>query len=162
MRRLSILLLVTLAALLAGPSAQAAEVFHERVPVDDRFVNDQSCGFPVEVHITGVAIIIEQHGNDGSFRLFVGQPQIKATMTNLDTGETITVNISGPLHITEQPDGSFTAVETGLWAHRVNPETGEAGLFLAAGRRISTVDAEGNESVQFVGHVIDLCAELAA
>jgi hypothetical protein len=58
--------------------------------------------------------------------------------------------------------GASPRVETGLWARSENPKTGERGLFQSAGRRVITVDAEGNETVRFVGRVIDLCAQLAA
>jgi hypothetical protein len=161
MRRLFVVVLVTVAALMAGPSALAAPPFHERVPVDDVFVGE-SCGFPVEVHITGFAVIIEREGKDGSFHFIVAQPQIKATLTNLDTGEAITVNIAGPTHVTESPDGSFTFVGTGTWLRSTNPETGEPGLFQSAGRFGVTVDAEGNETFFEVGRFVDLCPRLAA
>lgn len=160
MRRLVVVLLVTLAALIAGPSAQAAP-FPERVLVDDQFTTD-ACGFPVEVHITGFAIILEWPNEDGGFRFFAAGPQIKATLTNLDTGETITVNIAGPTFVTENADGSFTFVGTGTWLRSTNPETGEPGLFQSAGRFGVTVDAEGNETFFEVGRFVDLCPKLAA
>ena len=53
-------------------------------------------------------------------------------------------------------------METGLWGRLENPKTGERGMFQSAGRRVISVDAEGNESDRFVGRVTDLCAELAA
>jgi hypothetical protein len=162
MRRPISVLLVTLAVLLVGPSAQAAQPTIERSPVDVTFATDEWCGFPIEAHITGFIVHIEWVDKNGNVRIFEAGPQIKWTLTNLDTGETITVNFSGPVHVDENADGGFTAVETGLWGHFTNPETGEPGLFQSAGRRVITVDAEGNESVQFVGRVTDLCAKLAA
>jgi hypothetical protein len=161
MRRLVVVLLVTLAVLMAGPSAQAAQPFRERVLVDDLFTTE-ACGFPVEGHITGFAIILEWPDEDGGFRFFAAGPQIKATFTNLDTGESITVNIAGPTHVTGNADGSFTFVGTGTWARSTNPETGEPGLFLSAGRFGATVDAEGNETFFEVGRFVDLCPKLAA
>ena len=162
MRRLSVVLLVMLAVLLVGPSAQAAPPTIERIPVEDTFVDEESCDFPVEVHITGFIVHIEWVDEDGNIRFIEAAPQLKLTLTNQDTGETITVNVSGPLQVTQNADGGFTAVETGLWGRTENPETGEPGLFQSAGRRVISVDAEGNVSDQFVGRVIDLCGELAA
>ena len=49
------------------------------MPVDDLFTTD-SCSFPVEVHITGFAVIHERTGEDGSFHFFSAGPQIKATL----------------------------------------------------------------------------------
>ncbi len=72
------------------------------------------------------------------------------------------MNVSGPLHVVQNADGGFTAVETGLWGRLENPETGEPGLFQSAGGRVTSVDAEGNESDRSTGRVTDLCAEPAA
>jgi hypothetical protein len=160
MKRLSVLLLVTLAVLLVAPSAQAAQPTVERFPVNDQFIDDETCGFPVETTITGsvVAITFEE----GGVLYIEADPRLKLTLTNLDTGETITANISGPVHVFATADGGLAVLETGLWARFENPETGEPGLFQSAGLLRVTVDAEGNESFQFVGRVTDLCAELAA
>jgi hypothetical protein len=162
MRHLSVVLLVTLAVVLAGPSAQAAPPTIERFPVEDTFVDEESCDFPVDVHVTGFLVHIEWVDQDGNVRFIEAAPQLKLTLTNLDSGETITINVSGPLQVTQNADGGFTAVETGLWGRFENPKTGEPGLFQSAGRRVISVDAEGNVSDQFVGRVTDLCAELAA
>jgi hypothetical protein len=97
MRRLSVLALVTLATLLAAPSAQADEVHHElvptaalaappdtlRIPYQNSFIDEgasAACGFPVQADISGVATIqvwyddagnpirIQIHNNDeGTF-----------------------------------------------------------------------------------------------
>jgi hypothetical protein len=156
-----VVLLVTLAVLMTGPSALADQPFRDRVPVDDLFTTE-SCGFPVEVHITGFAVIMEWPGEDGSFRFFAAGPQIKATLTNLDTGETITINIAGPSFVEENPDGSFTFTGTGTWLRLAHPETHEPGLFWSAGRFGVIVDAEGNETFFERGRLVDLCPRLAA
>jgi hypothetical protein len=88
-------------------------------------------------------------------------PQLKATSTNLATGEGIRVNIAGPAHIIEGADGGFTLVGTGNWGWGSHPDTGEPGLFLTSGRFVLSVDAAGNESFRRVGRLRDLCAELA-
>lgn len=161
MKRPAVVLLLTLLALVAAASsALAAKPTHERIPIDDVFV-DESCGFPVEIHQTGFLIAKEWVDEDGTIRRFEAYPQLKATHTNLVTGESIRVNISGPAHITERPDGSFTLVGTGNWGWDVHPDTGEPGLFLTSGRFVFSVDAQGNESFSRVGRLTDLCAKLA-
>lgn len=161
MKRLAVVLLLTLAAVaVAAPSAQAAPPTHERVPIDDEFT-DGSCGFPVQVHVTGFMLVIEWVDEDGTIRRFEGFPQARTTFTNLITGESITVSAAGSAHITDNPDGSFTAVGTGNWGFPVDPETGEPGVVLLSGRWVF-IEAQGNTSFSFVGQEVDLCAELAA
>ena len=163
MKHRVVVLLVTLAALVAAaPSALAAPPTHEREAIDATFTDEESCGFPVEIHLTGFVLRIEWVDEDGSVRRIEAFPQGKATFTNPDTGESITVNAAGPLHVTENPDGSFTLVGTGNWGFSNHPETGEAGQFQVSGHWVFSLDAEGNESFRFVGRVRDLCAELAA
>jgi hypothetical protein len=74
MKRLAVVLLVTLAALVAAPSAQAAPPTHERVPIDETFT-DESCGFPVQVQLTGFMLVIEWVDEDGTTRRFEAFPQ---------------------------------------------------------------------------------------
>jgi len=162
MKRLAVVFLATLAALVAAaPSAWAAPPTHERVAVDETLI-DESCGFRVQTHVTGVVLTIEWVDQDGTTRRFEAFPQGRATHTNLSTGESITVNTAGPAHTTENPDGSLTVVGTGTWGFSNHPQTGEPGIFQVAGRWMFSIDAQGNESFHFVGRVRDLCAELAA
>jgi hypothetical protein len=161
MKRLLVVLSVALGTLVAGPSALAAPPTHQTIHVDDVFV-DPSCGFPIEGHVTGSFIVIERATKDGGSRVFVAAPTLKAVLTNLNTGSTYTENISGPGHTTVHPDGTSTLVGTGLWGFDLNPQTGEPGASLNAGRLVATYDAAGNEtSFQIIGHVTDLCAKLA-
>jgi hypothetical protein len=161
MKRLAVVFLVTLAALVAAaPSAQAAPPTHEPVPINDEFI-DESCDFPVQVHVTGFMLVIEWVDEDGTIRRFEGFPQARTTFTNSATGESITVSAAGSAHITDNPDGSFTAVGTGTWGFPDDPETGEPGVVLLSGRWVF-IEAQGNTSFSFVGQKVDLCAELAA
>jgi hypothetical protein len=164
MKRLAVVVLATLAALVAAaPIAQAAPPTHERVSIDETFTDREACGFPVEGHATGVMLVIEWVKKDGTTRRFEGFPQGRLTVTNLSTGKRITVNTAGTFHLTENPDGSLTAAGTGNWGFPFDLETGEPGfLLLYSGRWVFSIDAQGNESFRFDGRVIDLCAELAA
>ena len=105
---------------------------------------------------------IEWVGEDGSSHRIEAYPQVKATLTNLATAESITLNIAGPGQFFDNPDGSFTLVGTGNWLWGNHPKTGEPGLFLLSGRFVLSVDAQGNESFRSVGRFVNLCAELAA
>ena len=161
MRRLAVVVLATLAALvMAAPSAQAAPPTHERVPVDDEFI-DESCGFRVQGHATGVMLVIEWVDKDGTTRRFEGFPQGRLTLTNVRTGKSLTVNAAGSAHITENPDGRFTAVGTGNWGFPFDPENGAPGFVLFSGRWVF-IEAQGTTSFRFVGKKVDLCAELVA
>jgi hypothetical protein len=162
MKRLAVVVLLTLlASVAAAPSAQAAPPTHERMPATFDGV-DETCGFPVEVHQTGFVVVIDWVAADGSSHRIEAYPQVKATFTNPSTGQSVTVNIAGPGQFTEGADGSFTLVGTGNWGFDHNPETGEPGIFLLSGRFVFSIDAAGNESLRSVGQVVDLCAQLAA
>jgi hypothetical protein len=163
MKRLAVVFLATLAALVAAvPSAQAAPPTHDLVPINETFTDNEACDFPVQGHVTGFMLIIEWVDEDGTTRRFEGFPQAKLTLTNLTTGKSITANTAGSFHLTENPDGSLTAAGTGNWGFPFDLETGEPGFLLYSGRWVFSIDAQGNESFRFDGRVRDLCTELAA
>ena len=79
MKRLTVVFLVTRGACVAGASsAQAAPPTHQRVPVDQRLL-DQSCGFLVQTHLTGFVLTIAWVDEDGTIRRFTAFPQGRAT-----------------------------------------------------------------------------------
>lgn len=160
MRRLVLVLALTFPFLVAAPSAQAGKPTHERLPNNATFVDD-SCGFPVRFEQTGSLVRITWTAADGSVRVKEAYPQLKATLTNLATGRSITVNIAGPAHISEGADGSFSLIGTGSWFWPFHPDTGAPGLFLTSGRFVFAVDPAGNESFGRSGRIVDLCARLA-
>jgi hypothetical protein len=162
MKRLAVVFLATLAALVAAaPSAQAAPPTHDLVPIDETFTDNEACDFPVQGHATGFMLTIEWVDEDGTTRRFEGFPQAKLTLT-MTTGRSITANTAGAFHLTENPDGSLTAAGTGNWGFPFDLETGEPGFLLYSGRWVFSIDAQGNESFRFDGRVRDLCTELAA
>jgi hypothetical protein len=120
MKRLAVVFLATLAALVAAaPSAQAAPPTHQRVPIDETPFIDRSCGFPVQVQLTGIMLVIEWVDEDGTTRRFEGFPQAKATFTNLGSGETIKVpgGATGP----RSPAWSPSSARRPRLADRVGP-----------------------------------------
>ena len=131
-RRTRIALAAAVAALslaAVAPAAIAGKPTIQRTPFEDHAVS-QSCGFPVQLDAAGTALDISYTDALGNFHTFEAGPQVKQTMTNLITGKTIVVNISGPGQYTFGADGSFTLVGTGLWSWtRVNPATLAPGSF---------------------------------
>lgn len=104
--------------------------------------------------------------SDGSFIvLFTGS--VTNSFTNLETGKTITENISGPSKTIVFPDGSFTTMENGRNEIIIGP--GNAARFglpsvgVLDGRRTTSVAPDGSiTSLSFHGHVVvDVCAALS-
>jgi hypothetical protein len=161
MRRTVLILLAVVAALAVTPAASADKPTREVFgPVPD-FTTDL-CAFPVLVHTIGDTIVITFTDDDGNVtRQNLFFPGNKQVLTNLATGKTLTFPTNGPGFFEFNPDGSGSLTATG-------PALGfqvgdEPGLFWTAGRYVETFDADGNTtSIEFKGHVEDVCAQLAA
>ena len=90
-----------------------------------------------------------------------------ASLTNVESGKTITENISGPSKETDNPDGSLTTTATGLNPIALTPA--DAARFrlptlgVTAGARTVSVAADGSiTSLTLDGHVlVDVCAALS-
>jgi hypothetical protein len=100
---------------------------------------------------------------DGTTSLHVSGT-LKVRLTNQVTGSSVDVNISGPLQLVNNSDGTQSQVSQGrsLWAFEpgIAPELPR--LALISGRVVSSFDADRNFSFQSVsGQVEDLCAVLA-
>ena len=156
MKRLLAVSLIALASLVLIPSALSTAPTIVRTPIDDTFVDDVDCDFPVQFHLVGTDLgIFFDDGNE-----FHAYPQARATLTNLATQRTLTVNIAGPFSWHFGDDGSATLVGTGpalfFFLFQDTP-----GITLLNGRFVLTFDAQGNETFSSVGTTRDLCAELA-
>jgi hypothetical protein len=155
-KRVVVVSLVALASLALAPSALSDPPTIVRTPIDATFFDDVDCGFPVQIHLVGTELSVLR-GEDRAFSAF---PNSRATLTNLDTGTTLTVSTAGPGRITVGADGSVTFVGTGpaifFFLFQGNP-----GITLLTGRFVDSIDAQGNETFSYVGTTRDLCAELA-
>jgi hypothetical protein len=161
MKKMLLVSLLSVTPLLAAASsAVASQPTLERVNISGTFVNE-SCGFPVRIETTGYAVRITWIDADGNTRGIEAAPQARQTLTNLDTGQSIKINIAGPDQFTFNADGTFTFAGTGTWSWVVNVDTDEPGLFLTEGRFVAQVDSAGNFSFTRVGNMVDLCAQLA-
>jgi len=124
------------------------------------------CGFEVKV----TPVVDKEFGKilkvaDGSMTL-LGTGSLQASFTNLQTGKTITENISGPAKITVQPDGSLTALAKGHSGKFLLPaDAARFGLptvSVLAGALTESLAPDGTyTSLSLQGHVlVDVCAAL--
>ena len=165
MRRGLLLLSTVLLALALVSAAAANRPMRVIIPApDDRVITDQ-CAFPVLGHIEGSEIdttFFDRAGNP--VKLLGVFPGNTLTLTNLDTGRSITVGATGSFQLRVERDGSGSAMVTGqgAWPDG-NPITGEPGIWYQSGRVSATFDAEGNTtSINSTGILVDLCAALAS
>jgi hypothetical protein len=160
MRRTVLILLAVVAALAVTPAASADQPTREIFGPFPDFTLDV-CGFPVLFHSIGDTIVSTFTDDEGNVtRQDLHFPGNKQVLTNLDTGKTLTFPTNGPGFFEFNPDGSGSLTVTGPSVGLVVGE--EPGLFWSAGRYVETFDAEGNiTSIEFNGHVEDVCAQLA-
>jgi hypothetical protein len=127
--------------------------------------DDTFCAFPV-----GVDFPVNREyfkvfeTSTGSITLVTGS--VTGTFTNLATGKTITVNLSGPYRVTDS-GGSVTVAFrglTGIIVERARAELlGVPAMSVIAGATAVSVDSAGNfTSVSPKGPVlVDICAALS-
>jgi len=151
MKRLGALacVLVSTAFLAAGP-ASAGQPFKDRASTAPVTLND-ACNFPVLLEPAAPDVINTFVFNNGKF--FATGPQV-LTATNLDSGKSVTINISGTLSFVPTGELSGTLTLTG----RALLEGG----VINAGRSVFEFDASGDlVSSSIVGRQTDLCAQLS-
>src|SRR5215203_4609777 len=152
-------------ALAIASSAIAAQPTREIIPApEDRLITNQ-CSFPVLGHIDGSEIdttFTDRAGNP--IKLLGVFPGNTLTLTNLDTGNSITLGATGSFQLRVEPDGSGSGMVTGqgAWPDG-NPITGEPGIWYQSGRVSATFDAEGDTtSINSTGILVNLCTQLAS
>jgi hypothetical protein len=141
-----------LAALVAAAAALASPPDREPLFFDD-FVAEDVCSFPVLIEVTANKEFVTFF-EDGRI-LITGK--LFARVTNLDTGTSLDLNISGPATITD------TEVSRGRGLFILFPQdAGGPGLVLTSGRVVVMRAEDGfiaNMKVQ--GRTVDLCAALS-
>lgn len=163
MRRGLLLLSTALCALAVVPAATADKPAREIVPAPGDLIISDQCAFPVLGHIDGGEIdttFFDKAGDPARLHgVFPGQT---LTVTNLDSGKSITVVNAGSFTLRAEHDGSLRVSITG---HGPIPNdlTGEPGLwYLNGGQVLVALDAEENvTSVRVTGNLVDLCGQLA-
>ena len=155
-----------LVALAVVPTASASEPSRVIKPAQDDVLITDQCAFPVLAHFDGPEIdttFVDRDGNP--FRLLGVFPGMTVTLTNTETGSSITLGATGSFHLTVEPDGSASLMVTG---HGLVPPDFMAplglkpGIWYLTGRLAATGDADGNlTSVAITGTLVDLCPQLS-
>jgi hypothetical protein len=139
-----------LGALVLAGTAGATKPFKERqVQGPDTL---EACSFPVLIEPTAPDVLNFFIFSDG--KVFGAGPFV-GTATNLDTGKTVKINLSGSFSVVEHSDGTVTVTSHGSVL---------SSLFgtIIHGRTVIQLDANGDVTSSTTnGTVEDLCAELA-
>jgi hypothetical protein len=153
MKRLAgVIATLTLCALVLAGTAGATKPYMERVVIGPDTLSD-TCSFPVLIEPT--APDVQNFFVFGDGEIFGAGPFV-GTATNLDTGKTVKINLSGSFSVVEHSDGTTTITSNGFVLST---------LFgtIFSGHGVIVLDASGNViSRTFNGTERDLCAELAA
>jgi hypothetical protein len=164
MRRGLLALSTVLIAFAVAPVAMANKPTREVNPVQDDMVIAGECAFPVLAHIDGGEIVTSFTDKAGNLvKQIVVFPANTVTLTNLDSGKSITLVATGSFQGRAHPDGSVSFKITGHGAFPGNPITGELGVWYLSGRLFANFDADGNlMSTGSTGNLVDLCPRLAS
>jgi hypothetical protein len=151
MKRLSgVTAALVLGVLALAGTAGATKPFMER-QVQGPFTLE-ACSFPVLIQPTAPDVFNFFIFSDG--KIFGAGPFV-GTATNLDTGKTVKINLSGSFSVVENSDGTTTITSNGFVL---------SSLFgtIFSGHGVIVLDASGNViSRTSNGTERDLCAELA-
>jgi hypothetical protein len=150
MKRLAgIVAALTFGALVLAGTAGATKPFMERdVQGPDTL---EACSFPVLIQPTAPDVSNFFIFSDGKI---LGSGPFVGTATNLDTGKTIKINLSGSFSVVEHSDGTVTITSHGAVL---------SSLFgtIIHGRTVIQLDANGDVTSSTTnGTKEDLCAEL--
>jgi hypothetical protein len=141
---------LTFGALVLAGTAGATKPFKERdVQGPDTL---EACSFPVLIQPTAPDVLNFFIFSDGEI---FGSGPFVGTATNLDTGKTVKINVSGSFSVVQHSDGTVTITSHGAVL---------SSLFgtIIHGRTVIQLDANGDViSSTTDGTVEDLCAELA-
>ena len=122
MRKFALLFVLTgVLALALVVVARAGPPEHSPVEhVDETFTVEDACDFPVIIHVEGDiqrTHFFDRQGNEiRELRVF---PNFGVTITNPETGKSITSPAPAVVHVTLDPDGSAVVAITGLQGHLV-------------------------------------------
>jgi hypothetical protein len=137
------------------------------LPAEPFTLSAEFCGFQVQV-TPQVNKRFEKllKASDGSM-ILLHTGFLSVSYTNLESGKTITENVSGPLKITVLPDGSVTLADKGRTSVFLDPADaqrfGLPTVAVTAGALTSSIAADGSiTSLTLHGHVlVDVCAALS-
>jgi hypothetical protein len=153
-RFISLLAAAIFVAMIATP-ATAEPPFQVRItdPMTVLLPGEDFCGFDVQAEVEQKFKFIAFSGNRGTLWTAITVGKIKVVLTNLETGETLPVNIPGPGFI--DADGN-TIVGTGPWLVFVPGQ-----LLFLVGHITFEPGPFGVQPTVVRGRSLDLCAALA-
>jgi hypothetical protein len=131
------------------------------------FTVSGACSFDVYVDLLANkeynTTLVDQAGNPTAI---ITTGVLKVSLTNLDNGKSIDLNISGPGKLVTNPDGSLTQTTHGPWLWFFSPGVlpdFSPRMFFISGQMVAQFDASGNQTgLQIIGgKPVDLCAALA-
>ena len=156
MRRTFVALTCTVTALvLLAPAASAVKPFQIRIEEPASFVLPGSdfCGFDVQVDAEQKFKVIIFSGDRGTWIGGLTAGKIKIVLTNLETDESIALNISGPGFL--DVDGNLVQ-GTGPWVIFI-----EGHIQYLVGHITFVPDPFGVRASEVRGRVVELCDVLA-
>lgn len=125
----------------------------------------RTCAFPLQRDVflnREVATTFPADANGDVRQIITGDAWER--FTNLDTGASVVVHVSGPSTVTYHADGSVQFVSKGFTSYELFVTDTPAGPdeVLSIGRLVINVDTEGNyDVVSQTGQQISICAELS-
>jgi hypothetical protein len=164
MRLLRVVLPATILSTLISGSALA--VPPDRFPspsTDFTYPAGLTCSFPVSVQILQDNGFLTFHYDQaGNVRWFATHGVLKVRVTNDNSEESVTLNISGAGKTVPNPDGSSTLTGTGHWTLAFFPtDNPPNSLLYVSGRFTISVSPTGDFTLlERTGTVVDLCDAL--
>jgi hypothetical protein len=140
------------ALVLAGTAGATRPYMDRQVQGPFTLGAGETCSFPVLIQPAAPDVLNFFVFSDG--KVFGAGPFV-GTATNLDTGKTVKINLSGSFSVVEHSDGTVTITSDGSVL---------SSLFgtISSGHDVIELDANGDvTSSTFDGSEVDLCAELA-
>jgi hypothetical protein len=161
LRRVLVLASAAALALALTSPAMAARPTREYLPLPDTIdlAAGEGCAFPVRIDI----LVNREYGvtfgdASGNLTRQLVSGALIIGLTNVDNGQSITVDISGPAEFVVHADGSSTFTLRGN-----SMPIAPGGLFRTTGTVVQEFDPDGNllSTSPATGRQIDLCAALA-
>jgi hypothetical protein len=123
---------------------------------------ENRCDFPVSYQDEGKALEI----GFASGRYFIASPGLHATVTNLDTGASIDLNVNGSVRITFEPADSPGHYLMVMAFRGPSMDLSPGQMTWYTGRNTFVIeydenDVEVNVEKYFTGPTLDVCAALA-
>jgi hypothetical protein len=119
------------------------------IPIDDHFVDDETCAFPLQVDAVGH---VGYHPRFNKAGELIGEsftPSIRFLVTNPANGRAVTDADVGLDKARFLPDGSIEVLSTGIHA-KARTDQNQT-IFRRIGLQLIHIDAEGNETLEIVG-----------